>query len=184
MSRWSFPLVPDNNHPGGHVYDHLRGNRYIPKDNTVVLSRTCKIGNNTLLGAHTQVFENAQVSASVVGQHCTIGAGAVISQSYIFDGTVIGAGVHVEKSIVGANVRIGDKSAVQRGCLVGDGVVLGRNASLRPFEKVSVKLEGEDNDSDEDSDAEEADSVDGEAATSTSRSTLMSAVHRAKAYSW
>lgn len=39
LSRWTFPLVPDDNHPGGHVYDHLRGNRYIPKDNTVVLSR-------------------------------------------------------------------------------------------------------------------------------------------------
>jgi translation initiation factor eIF-2B subunit epsilon len=39
LARWTFPLVPDNNHPGGHVYDHLRGNRYIPKDNTVVLAR-------------------------------------------------------------------------------------------------------------------------------------------------
>lgn len=39
LSRWTFPLVPDDNHPGGHAYDHLRGNRYVPKDNSVVLSR-------------------------------------------------------------------------------------------------------------------------------------------------
>jgi translation initiation factor eIF-2B subunit epsilon len=39
LSRWTFPLVPDGNHPGGHVYEHRRGNKYIAKDHTVVLSR-------------------------------------------------------------------------------------------------------------------------------------------------
>lgn len=39
LSRWTFPLVPDDNHPGKHVYEHLRGNKYMPKDNSVVLSR-------------------------------------------------------------------------------------------------------------------------------------------------
>ena len=39
LSRWTFPLVPDDNHPGGHSYEHLRGNKYIAKDNSVSLSR-------------------------------------------------------------------------------------------------------------------------------------------------
>jgi translation initiation factor eIF-2B subunit epsilon len=39
LSRWTFPLVPDDNHPGGHSYEHLRGNKYIAKDNSVILSR-------------------------------------------------------------------------------------------------------------------------------------------------
>lgn len=39
LSRWAFPLVPDDNHPGGHSYEYVRGNKYIAKDNTVVLSR-------------------------------------------------------------------------------------------------------------------------------------------------
>ena len=39
LSRWTFPLVPDDNHPDGQVYEHLRGNRYIAKDNSVVLAR-------------------------------------------------------------------------------------------------------------------------------------------------
>lgn len=39
LSRWTFPLVPDDNYPGGHVYEHLRGNRYIAKDGTVLLAR-------------------------------------------------------------------------------------------------------------------------------------------------
>lgn len=39
LSRWTFPLVPDNNHPSPHAYEHRRGNKYFPRDNTVVLSR-------------------------------------------------------------------------------------------------------------------------------------------------
>lgn len=39
LARWTFPLVPDDNHPGGHSYEHIRGNKYIAKDNTVTLSR-------------------------------------------------------------------------------------------------------------------------------------------------
>ena len=39
LARWTFPLVPDDNHPSGHVYEHLRGNKYIAKDNSVTLAR-------------------------------------------------------------------------------------------------------------------------------------------------
>jgi translation initiation factor eIF-2B subunit epsilon len=39
LSRWTFPLVPDNNHPSSHAYEHRRGNKYFPRDNTVILSR-------------------------------------------------------------------------------------------------------------------------------------------------
>ena len=39
LSRWTFPLVPDDNHPGGHAYEYLRGNTYVAKDSSVVLSR-------------------------------------------------------------------------------------------------------------------------------------------------
>lgn len=40
LSRWAFPLVPDDNHPAGHSYEHTRGNKYIAKDNSVVLARS------------------------------------------------------------------------------------------------------------------------------------------------
>jgi translation initiation factor eIF-2B subunit epsilon len=39
LSRWTFPLVPDNNHPGGEVYEHRRGNKYIARDGSVILAR-------------------------------------------------------------------------------------------------------------------------------------------------
>ncbi|OCH95024.1 nucleotide-diphospho-sugar transferase [Obba rivulosa] len=160
LSRWTFPLVPDNNHPGGHAYEHLRGNKYIAKDNSVVLSRTCKIGPNTLIGAHTSIGPEANVQASVLGERCTVGAGAVLRNAYVFDGTHIGAGAVVESAIVGAGARIGDGARVEHGSLVGDGVVLGPRAHLTKFTKVSRRREkkqadGADADDDEDSELDE-----------------------------
>lgn len=165
LSRWTFPLVPDDNHPGGHAYEHLRGNRYIAKDNTVVLSRTCKVGNNTLIGSSTQVFDNAQIISSVIGQRCRIGPGTIISNSYVFDGTTIGANCVIENSIIGSKVNIKDKSRVERGCLISDGVILGPEAKLRPFERVSKRRDTEgsnDGDEEEEEESEDEDEEDGE----------------------
>ncbi|KAJ7172576.1 nucleotide-diphospho-sugar transferase [Mycena filopes] len=151
LSRWTFPLVPDDNHPSGHVYQHTRGNKYIATGNSVSLARTCKIGNNTLIGASTKILENAQVLGSVIGQNCVIGAGSIIEGSYIFDGTVIGAQCVVRRSIIGAGVTIKEKTRVEKGCLVGDGVVVGPLAVLDP----QGGCRGEEEDYDEDSDIED-----------------------------
>ncbi|KAF8894552.1 nucleotide-diphospho-sugar transferase [Infundibulicybe gibba] len=157
LSRWTFPLVPDDNHPGGQLYEHIRGNKYIAKDNTVVLARTCKVGNNTLIGSSTQVAENVNIIASVIGRNCVIGAGTIISHAYIFDGTTIDPQCIIDRSIVGANVHLKEGTRVSRGCLIGDGVIVGPRAVLEPFERLSKKreiepgltsAEGEDVDSD------------------------------------
>ncbi|KAG6911456.1 hypothetical protein DXG01_014530 [Tephrocybe rancida] len=164
LSRWTFPLVPDDNHPSGHIYDHERGNKYIAKDHTVVLARTCKIGNNTLIGPSTQISENAQIVASVIGRNCSIGTGTIVRNSYIFDGTVIGSDCVIERSIIGSGVSIRDSSIVQRGSLVGDGVIVGPSARLRPYERLSKKREaGEilspEDEEDEDSDLEDVEAL-------------------------
>ncbi|EKM55374.1 uncharacterized protein PHACADRAFT_120708 [Phanerochaete carnosa HHB-10118-sp] len=150
LSRWTFPLVPDDNHPGGHAYEYLRGNTYIAKDNSVVLSRTCKVNANTLIGAHTTVSPGAVITASVIGQRCTIGPNVTLSRAYVFDDTHIDADTAVEQSIIGRGVRIGEGSNIERGCLVGDGVILGKGARLRSFERVSRRRgDTEDEESDE-----------------------------------
>ncbi|KAI0082729.1 hypothetical protein K474DRAFT_1654876 [Panus rudis PR-1116 ss-1] len=157
LSRWTFPLVPDDNHPGGHFYEHQRGNKYIAKGNSVVLSRTCEVGPNTLIGAGTKIADNANVQASVIGQRCTIGPGVTLRNAYIFDDTHIEAGSSIEFSIVGSGVRVGENSIIARGCLVADGVVLGKNARLGEFERVSRKREeGEEDEEEEETDDEDS----------------------------
>ncbi|KJA27539.1 hypothetical protein HYPSUDRAFT_198273 [Hypholoma sublateritium FD-334 SS-4] len=161
LSRWTFPLVPDDNPPGGHIYELTRGNRYIAKDNTVVLARTSIVGRNTLIGSHTTIGEGASVVASVVGQHCRIGAGATVRNSYLFEGAVVGAGCTVDRSILGAGAHVKDGSRVPRGCLIGEGVVLGPDAMLQPFERLSARRSVEEVAAaaeDDDSDIEEVES--------------------------
>lgn len=155
LSRWTFPLVPDDNHPGGHSYEHLRGNKYIAKDNSVILSRTCKIGNNTLIGSKSQIADNAQVIASVLGQRCIVGAGSIVRNSYLFDGAVVGPNCVVEHSIIGSGVHIKELTRVERGCLIADGVVVGPRAKVAPFSRLSKRRQDSDEEDEEFEDAEE-----------------------------
>ncbi|KAJ3811615.1 nucleotide-diphospho-sugar transferase [Lentinula aff. lateritia] len=156
LSRWTFPLVPDNNHPAGHLYEHIRGNKYIDKDGTVILARTSTVGNKCLIGSSTRVSDNAQIISSVVGRDCFIGAGAIIDNSYIFSGTRIGPGCVIERSIIGSNVDIKENTRVDRGSLVGDGVMIGPNAHLKAFGRLSKKRQTETTgDADEYADSEE-----------------------------
>ncbi|KAH9005204.1 nucleotide-diphospho-sugar transferase [Lactarius hatsudake] len=164
LSRWTFPLVPDDNHPGGYAYDHLRGNKYIPKDNSVVLSRTCKIGNNTLIGPSSHVGDNAKVVASTLGARCSVGTDTVLRNAYVFDDVTIGPNCVLESCIVGAGVQVGEGSQIARGSLVADGVKLGPGTVLMPFERVSrrkqksVPVIGEPAEEDDDGDDADADS--------------------------
>ncbi|KAH9079462.1 nucleotide-diphospho-sugar transferase [Lactarius deliciosus] len=183
LSRWTFPLVPDDNHPGGYAYDHLRGNKYIPKDNSVVLSRTCKIGNNTLIGPSSHVGDNAKVVASTLGARCSVGPDTVLRNAYVFDDVTIGPNCVLESCIVGAGVQVGEGSHIARGSLVADGVKLGPGTVLMPFERVSrrkqksVPVIGEPAEEDDDGDDADADSELEEAEKSHSLNVFRCPVH-------
>lgn len=126
--------------------------------------RTCKIGNNTLLGPSTQVHEEAQIIASTVGACCTIGTGTVLRNAYLFDNVTIGPNCVLESCIVGTGVQVGEGSSIARGSLVADGVKLGPDTVLRPFDRVSKQrqkydlstTEDESDEGDDDSELEEA----------------------------
>ena len=118
-----------------------------------VLNRTCKIGNQTLIGSKSQIADNAQIIASVLGQRCMIGAGSVVRNSYLFDGVVVGPNCVIEYSIVGAGVQIKEESRVERGCLIADKVIIGPTARLEPFQKLLKK--SQDNEEEEDEEEED-----------------------------
>ncbi|KAF8522178.1 nucleotide-diphospho-sugar transferase [Hysterangium stoloniferum] len=135
LSRWTYPLVPDENNPNGQLYEHRRGNVYLPSGGTSV-QLSCKIGPNTLLGPSTTVAASTTISSSVIGANCTIGANVTVRNSYIWDGAVIEDKCTVERSIVGKGVKMGKGSILLKGCLVGDGVKLGKGTRLEEFTRV------------------------------------------------
>ena len=102
--------------------------------------------------------ENASIEASVIGQNCNIGAGSTVSNSYIFENTVIGANCTIERSIIGAGVNIKDNTHIAKGCLIGDGVIVGPDSVIQPYERLSTRrgppVDGDEEEED-DSDTEE-----------------------------
>lgn len=164
LARWTFPLVPDDNHPGGHAYEHLRGNKYIARDGTVQLSRSCTIGPHTLIGAHSTVSHDAHVTASVLGCRVSIGPGVVLTDSHVWNDAKIGTGCVIERSIIGAGAEVKAGSHIAEGCLIGDRVVIGPDARLSQFMRVSRRRdrskskmidENEEDDVGEDSELED-----------------------------
>lgn len=109
-----------------------------------------------MIGPSTRIFDDTQIVRSVVGQNCSIGPGTVVRDSYIFDGTSVGPRCVIENSIIAAGVTIKENTKIPRGCLIGDDVVLGPNAVLQPFERLSKKRNLESDTESDDSDLEEA----------------------------
>ncbi|KAG8970882.1 hypothetical protein FRC03_000100, partial [Tulasnella sp. 419] len=136
ICRRTFPLVPDDNHPSGDAYELRNGLIYVAKQD-VLLSRTCKIERHSMIGPKTEVRDEARINASVIGRSCDIGRRSIITDSYIWDNTRIGSNCVIQESIIGSGVTILDGSRIVRGCLIGKGVVLGPEANLRPFSKVT-----------------------------------------------
>ena len=124
--------------------------------------RTCTVGINTLIGSHSQIFDNAIITSSVIGRRCKIHPRAKITNSYIFDDTTIEADCIITNSIIGSMVHIKEGTVVGKGCLIADEVVVGPKGLLKEFDRVSKRNEkspeapGAD-DEDEDSELEDVD---------------------------
>lgn len=103
----------------------------------MILSRSCKIGPNTILGYNTKISDNVQILHSAMGNNCSVGANTVIKDSYLWDDVVVESGCTIEQCIVGRGAKILKGSVLDRGCLIGDGVILGPDANLLEFTRVS-----------------------------------------------
>jgi len=90
-----------------------------------------------------------------------VGPGTTIKNAYIFENTSIGANCTIEKSIIGSGVSVKAGSIIPKGCLIGDRVVIGPGANVKPFERLSSKKveddekSGVDDQEEDDSDLEE-----------------------------
>ncbi|THG95257.1 hypothetical protein EW145_g7991 [Phellinidium pouzarii] len=159
LARWTFPLVPDDNHPGSAStsYEHARGNKYFSLSSPPQLARTSHVGPLTQLGPDTSIAADARVTRSVIGAHCFLGPGATVTDSNLWDAVRVEAGCVIESSVLGKGVTVLRGSRIERGCLIADGVVIGPEARLKKLTRVSVRrgtVEEDEEDEDEDSELE------------------------------
>ena len=84
-----------------------------------VVERGCSIA----AGAHVG-------SLVVLGEGVTVGARSKIERSVVLDGARIGDDCELTDCIVAAGVRVGDRSVVSAGAVLGEGVTIGAENTL------------------------------------------------------
>ncbi len=73
-----------------------------------------------------QVAAGAHVGSLVVlGQDVSVGAGSTVERAVILNGAVIGEGCEVRDCIVAAGCRVGDRTQITGGAVLGEGVTVG-----------------------------------------------------------
>ncbi|CAG8443520.1 6183_t:CDS:10 [Acaulospora morrowiae] len=115
LSRWTYPIVPDNNLQEGDSYEYMRGQIY--KERNVELSRSCSLGEKVLIGAGTRIAENVKITNSVI-DNPFIGPNVEIDGAYIWDGVKINANCSIFRSILANNVVLEENVIVNKGCLL------------------------------------------------------------------
>jgi translation initiation factor eIF-2B subunit epsilon len=123
IARWTFPIVPDMNLLEDQELTIKRGNRYIGMG--VMLSQSCEIGPNTVLGAGVTVGEGSVITGSVIGSNVSIGPNCRIDGAYIWDGVMIEGDSVIESSIIADRVRIRSGVTINRGCMITSSVSIG-----------------------------------------------------------
>lgn len=137
IGQWTYPLGPAGYLPGGQRFSPRSGLRFL--GDNVVLSRTCQLGQQTLVGSQSEIGDKASLQQSVLGSSVKVGSRTTISGSYIWANTVIGAGCSIERSIIGENVKILDGVKINKGCIIAESCVVGPNVELAPFSRIGNK---------------------------------------------
>ncbi|CAG2240156.1 EIF2B5 [Mytilus edulis] len=129
MSRWTYPLVPDNsinNHDNSLSYG--RHNVYLSKD--VTLARGCILEENVVVGSGSSIGCNTVISQSVIGNNCKIGENVKITGSYIWDDVTIEDNCVIETSVICDNVTVYDGVTVNPGSVIAWDVKVGPGVRL------------------------------------------------------
>ncbi|KAI9164442.1 translation initiation factor eIF-2B epsilon subunit, GEF [Blastocladiella emersonii ATCC 22665] len=148
MRRWTYPLVPDANAlgtPGDLAnFTHSRGNIY--REKPVFLSRTTSLVGNVVLGRNSAVGQGTVLTNCVVGRDCKIGRNVRLANAYLWDGCSVGDGVVVEHAILARNAAVRDRVTLARGCILGQGVVVGADTAVPPHTRIERPAAGEPSD--------------------------------------
>ena len=79
-----------------------------------------------IVGAGARIAEGAHVgSLAVVAEDVSVGAGAVVERAVVMRGSSVGEGCILRDCIVGPGVRVGDRSQIVGGAMLGEGVTIG-----------------------------------------------------------
>jgi translation initiation factor eIF-2B subunit epsilon len=137
LCRWAYPLVP-----GFFSENSVSFSRnHVYREKPVLLSRTTQLQRNVLLGAGSTVGSGSRLENCVVGRNCMIGNNVYLCNAYLWDNVTIGDDCQIYYSILASGVQLKNQVSIEKGCLLGQGVVIGHGRQLEPFTFVYVNDE-------------------------------------------
>ena len=139
ISRWTYPLVPDNNLLLGGATSYSLRRPSIYKENNVNLSRSSTLEEDVVVGNDTDIGDNTFISHSVIGRNCKIGANVRLEGCYIWDNVVIEDNVKISDALVCSDCRIKKGAVIDKGCLLAYNIVVGEGVHLAPYTKLTNK---------------------------------------------
>ncbi|XP_069129392.1 translation initiation factor eIF2B subunit epsilon-like [Argopecten irradians] len=128
MSRWTYPLVPDNTNSTESTVSYGRHNIYLSKD--ITLARGCKLEENVMVGRGTSVGSNTVIAHSIIGKNCIIGENVTIRGAYLWDNVVVEDGCDIESSILCDDVLVYSGVTLQAGNILSWGVKVGPSVTI------------------------------------------------------
>ena len=95
-----------------------------------------------VVGAGARIAEGAHVgSLAVLGDDVSVGTGSVIERAVVLAGAQIGEGCVLRSCIVGPGARVGDRTHVIGGAMLGDGAVIGADNVIAHGARLSPGME-------------------------------------------
>jgi len=124
-------------------------------DDDVAVDASASIQSGCVLGRNTKVGANCVLRDAILGQNCSIGSNVTIINCVLFDGCVVENDAKLSHALVGYGAKIGEKTIIHAGSVVGTEVIIGKNFELAPNSRIGCVPQSscEDDDSDSDSDA-------------------------------
>jgi mannose-1-phosphate guanylyltransferase len=84
-----------------------------------------------VIGPGTRIAAGAEVGSLVaIGANVMVGDGAIVERCVVLEGAQVGAGCVLRDCIVGPRVRIGERTQVIEGAILGEGVTIGADNVL------------------------------------------------------
>lgn len=136
ISRWAYPLAPENNLVAGQSFQLYKGNVY--REDGVQLARSSTIGRKSLLGKATSVGEHSTITNSIIGRRCVIGDRVKIDGAYIWDDAHIGDETVIETAIIANEAYIGKNCKVEAGALISYGVKVSDGMTIAGNHRLST----------------------------------------------
>lgn len=136
VSRWTYPLVPDNNLLKDQSYTYQRSHIY--KEQDVRLARSAVISAQVVIGSGTRTGDGAVIARSIIGRDCVIGNDCMIDGAYLWQNVSVGSGSNIKQAVLADNVVIGRNCTIGKGAILGPRVRIADDTTIPEYAKLSA----------------------------------------------